>query len=169
MSEPPLPGNRADVLSLSGPALTAITRAVLGKGVPFRFRARGASMRPFIRDGDVITVTPLSGNLPRYGDVAAFIRPGTRQLVIHRVVGKSNGSFLIKGDNSFRDDGFIPLANILGRVTKVERDQKKVYLGLGPERCLIAFLTRSGLLYPLLFPVWRLIRLIIKRRRHEQA
>ena len=51
-------------------------RAVLEKGRAFRFEARGTSMLPLIRDGDVVTVTPLSGGGPRTGDVVAFADPG---------------------------------------------------------------------------------------------
>ena len=111
----------------------------------------------------MITVYPLSGTLPRYGDVVAFVRPGTSTLIVHRVVGKSDDSFLIRGDNTGYFDGLIPTANILGYVTKVERNDREAYLGLGPERFLISFLTRRGLLLPLLSPIRRLIRPIIKR------
>ena len=45
-------------LSLSGEALIELMRAVLARGLPFRFAARGFSMAPFIRDGDVISVSP---------------------------------------------------------------------------------------------------------------
>ncbi len=163
-SKPSLLRIKGDELSFSGHAFVELIRAVLDKGVPFRFKARGISMHPFIRNGDVITVYPLSGTLPRYGDVVAFIRPNTSTIIVHRVVGESDDSFLIRGDNTGYFDGFIPTTNILGYVTKVERNDREAYLGLGPERFLIAFLTRRGLLLPLLRPVRRLIRPIIKRR-----
>ena len=41
--------------------LAGLMRAVLEKGKAFRFEVRGASMRPVIRDGDVVTVSPLAG------------------------------------------------------------------------------------------------------------
>ena len=46
----------------------------------------------------------------------------------------------------------------MGRVTRVERNGKEIFFGLGPERFLIAFLTRRGLLFPLLYPLWRMVR-----------
>jgi signal peptidase len=162
-SKPSLLRRKGDELSFSGPAFVELIRAVLDKGVPFRFKAKGISMHPFIRNGDVITVYPLSGTSPRYGDVVAFIRPNTSTLIVHRVVGKGDDSFLIRGDNTGYFDGLIPTTNILGYVTKVERNDREAYLGLGLERFLIAFLTRRGLLLPLLNPVRRLIRPIIKR------
>jgi len=140
-----------------------LLRAVLGKGVPFRFRAKGFSMHPFIKDGDVVTLSPLSARPPRVGNTVAFLYPESGKLAIHRVVGKAGNSFLIMGDGNPGPDGMIPAKNILGCVRKVERDGKRVYLGLGPERFLIAWLSRRRLLYPLLLPLWRLIRPILKR------
>ena len=162
--KPSLLSRKGDELSLSGPAFVELIRAVLDKGLPFRFKAKGISMHPFIRHGDVLTISPLSDNLPRYGDVVAFIRPKVSSLVVHRVVGKRDGAFLIKGDNIAYTDGYIPMANILGSVTKVERDGKEIYLGLGLERLLIAFLIRRGILSYLLLPVYKLARFITRGR-----
>lgn len=150
-------------LSLSGPALAELLRAVLDKGMPFRFRAKGFSMSPFVKDGDVITVSPLSGASPRLGDVVPCIGPETGKLFVHRVVGKRGDFCIIRGDNTPEADGLVSKANVLGRVTRVERDGKRVFLGLGPERLLIALLTRRGLLLPLLRPMWRLVRPVVRR------
>jgi hypothetical protein len=138
--------------------LPEILRTVLRSGNDCRFQAKGYSMSPFIRDGDVITVSPMYGSPPGFGDVVAFIHPRTEKLMIHRVVWKSRGAYLIKGENTLGSDGLIKKEIILGVVTKVERKGKKVVLGLGPERFLIALLTRKNLLLPVLLPVWRIFR-----------
>jgi len=151
--------------TLSMPVLVGLLRAVLEKGKPFRFEATGGSMSPFMRDGDVITVSPLSGTSPRLGDVVAFIRLENGKLVVHRLVGKRDGCYLIRGDSAPDNADLIPRASVLGRVTKVERDGKRLYLGLGPERYLIAFLARRGLLWPLLLPVLWLVRPVVRRQR----
>ena len=149
--------------SFSGPVLLELIRAVFEKDLPFRFRANGFSMSPFIKDGDVVTVSPLLDVTPRLGDVVAFIRPEAKKLVIHRVLGKKGDACIINGDNNFAIDGLIPKANILGCVKTVERDGRRVNLGLGPERRLIAFLARTKLLWPLMTPVWRLVRPLFRR------
>jgi hypothetical protein len=102
-------------------------------------------MSPFIKDGDVITVSPLSGALPRLGDVVAFIHANTERLIVHRVVGKKGRYFLLKGDNVSRVENKVPRKKLLGFVNIVERNSKQVFFGLGPERFLIALLTRIGL------------------------
>ena len=162
-NKPALFSKKGGELKLSGVDLIELLRAVLDKGLPFRFRAKGLSMSPFIKDGDVITVSPLTDDSTRLGDVVAFIRPRMKTLVIHRVVGKRGEYFHIKGDNTLYTDELIPITNILGRVARVERNGKEVLLGLGPERFLIAFLTRRSLLLPLLSPVWKMVRPIVRR------
>ena len=150
-------------ISLSGQSLVGLVQAVFEKGAFFRFQAKGSSMSPFVKDGDIVLLAPLSRGHLRIGDIAAHVSPGTGKLIVHRVVGKQNRDFLIKGDNTPDADGFVPKENILGRVTKVERNGKRVFLGLGPERLLIAFLNRRNLLLPLLSPAWRIVRPIVRR------
>jgi hypothetical protein len=135
---------------ISGKALLVLLQAVLARGVPFSFCARGWSMVPFIRDGDVITITPLNGNLPGSGKIVAFIRPESGNLVVHRVVGRQGDDFLIQGDSgSDCVDGIVPQENLLGSVKIITRNGRRVWLGLGPERFLIAWLSRTGMLVPL--------------------
>ncbi len=148
--EPRLFVTSAAELLLSGHALLELMRTVLARGVPFRFCARGWSMAPFIQDGDVITVSPLRQGLPGVGEVVAFVRPGAGNLVVHRVVARRGADFFIQGDSVPENaDGIIPLENLLGRVTRIERNGQDVWLGLGPERSVIAWLSRTRLLVPL--------------------
>jgi hypothetical protein len=154
--------------TLSIPFLVLLLRTVLEKGKPFRFEATGDSMSPFIRNGDIITVSPLLGAPPRLGDVVAYIRPERRRkLVVHRVIGRRNGSYLIRGDSAPDHTDLVPKADILGRVSRVKRNGRRVCLGLGPERRLVAFVIRNGLLLHLLMPLWRLVRPIVSGYRRE--
>jgi len=143
------------VQPLSGEALSTLLDDVLTRGVPFRFEARGYSMAPFIRDGDVVTVTALAEGRARFGEVVAFVAPGKR-LVLHRVTGRRSDRYEIRADNV--DPGaaaktaavdVVPSSSLLGVVRGVERDRRPVRLGLGPERVVIAGLSRLGLLRPL--------------------
>jgi signal peptidase I len=134
-------------LSLSGPALAGLTREILGKGLPFRFTAPGFSMSPFIRDGDVITLAPYKADSCRPGVVVAFVRPGTERLVVHRVVAVSKNGCHIRGDNAPDDDGDIPHASIIGQVVRIEHAGKTVRFGMGPERKIIAVLSRRNWLH----------------------
>ena len=146
-------------LPLSGKALLELMAAVLAKGRVFRFRARGWSMSPFIRDGDVIRVSPYLEKNPGVGEVVSYVQPASEKLVVHRLVRRGGNDWLILGDNTPEAAGeLVPSANLLGRVTCIERDGKKVWLGLGPERYWIALFSRTGsfsLLMERMRPVYR--------------
>ncbi len=146
------------VLALSGPGLMEFVKAVLANGAQFRFRARGFSMHPFIQDGDLITVLPPDGHGPKPGGVVAFCHPETQKLVVHRVLAAFAEGCIIRGDSAPEADGFIRLENLLGAVGRVERDGRQVRLGLGPERRLIAWLSRRNLLQPFLHRTYQVLR-----------
>jgi hypothetical protein len=132
--------------SLSGPALAEVARAVLAPGCSFRFQALGASMNPLIRDGDVVTLVPFESAACAPGDVVGFIWPESGRLVVHRVISVAGDRCRIQGDNISTEDGTFPFGSIIGRVSQVERGGRSVRFGLGPERFLIALLSRRHLL-----------------------
>src|SRR4030042_747479 len=161
--KPALFTKKREELSLSSQQLEKLMRGVLGKGTSFRFQGKGFSMSPFIKDGDVLTIASVRGGTPRFGDVVVFTHPNTGKLIIHRIIGKKAGSYLTKGDNAPEEDGLVSRAAIVGRVTRVQRNGKYVSLGLGPDRFIIAFVTRNGLL-SLLNPAWRFVRFFVRSR-----
>jgi hypothetical protein len=155
-------------ISLSGTALVELMTAVLEKGRPFRFLAKGFSMVPFIKDGDVITVAPFLGRKPRIGEAVAFINPKGRNLAVHRIIGKRDSMCILQGDNVPERDGMVPSNMILGYVQRVERQGRTVNLGMGPERRLIAYLNRKGWLFPLRYAAWKLL-MPVRERLHRRS
>ena len=143
---------------LSGVALGELSRAVLERGAAFRFRAMGGSMYPMIENGDVLTVVPLGRRAVSPGDVVEFLQPGHGGLRVHRVVGRRNGACLIQGDGLTEPDGWIPRENILGRVTEITRQGRRIHFGLGYERFAIALANRWGSMREIARFVWRAAR-----------
>jgi len=146
--------NRQDIPKpITAQDLAELAAAVLSKGASFRFQVRGTSMSPFIKEGDIVTVSPPRDGSPRLGDLLAFAPFKSRRLVLHRVVRTGGDRILTKGDNSHQERDFDPpirQGDILGYVKNVERNGEKTRLGRGPERGLIAFLSSQGLLVPLI-------------------
>ncbi len=134
--------------SLSGSGLLDLMAATLERGASFRFTARGCSMDPFMRDGDVLLVGPLRRK-PELGRVVAVRDSVSGRLVVHRVVARTRGGVLVRGDGAGRADGEATPGDVLGVVGGVERRGRRVHLGQGPERVPIALLSRAGLLVPL--------------------
>jgi len=150
-------------LTLTRAGIIVLLRAVVDRGASLRFQASGCSMFPFIKNGDVLTVSPLDSASLRRGDVVAFSRPETGKLVVHRIVGKRDGLFLIKGDNAPEADGLVAKAGIAGLVTRVERNGKGVNFGLGRERFLIAYCSHRDILMPLFRYASRIARPVVRR------
>jgi len=149
-------------LSLSGAAVAKLLKAVVEKGKPFKFKARGWSMAPFIRDGDVLTLSPLASPFIHKGDVVGVVDPNTKKLVVHRIVGMRRDRYWIKGDSLDKEDaGSIAPNSICGRVTRVERHGKPDRFGLGPERSSIAVLSRVPVL------MWIIYRAMGLKRKIE--
>jgi hypothetical protein len=139
-----------------------LVKEVLGREAECRLQVKGYSMSPFIKENDVVTISPVSEASPGFGDVIAFVHPKTEKLLIHRVVWRIRDACLVKGENSFEPDGLIERKDIIGMITRVERDGRKVFFGLGPERFLIALLTRTNLLLPVLRPVRKIFRPVVQ-------
>jgi len=146
--------------SLPNAAYAELMAAVLDKNAPFRFTAAGFSMSPFIRYGDVITIAK---RRLRYGDVVAFVNPCRGKLTVHRIIHVSRSAYLIKGDNASNPDERVPKSSIIGRVVRVEHNGKKVRLGMGIERIVIAWLSHRGWLMPVIGSVWRMAKPLAKR------
>jgi hypothetical protein len=130
----------------SGPTVAELLRTLFGERISLRLRVGGHGMSPFIKHGDLVVLSPLGARIPDIGDAVIFVEPRTQKIVIQRVIKRAMNSYLLKGDSAQEATGIIPGANILGRVTKVERRRRTIHLGLGPERILIALLSRKGLL-----------------------
>jgi hypothetical protein len=143
-------------------------QAVLAQGAPFTLRASGSSMFPFIRDGDLVTLSPAQGWTPRRGDVVAFVGQAGRALLIHRIVGEQGERYLLKGDATSGVDGWVCSEQILGFVSRVDRGGKRVHLGLGREKSWIAWLTLRRLPFPRLLPVWTVVRRTLRAGSRKQ-
>ncbi len=149
-------------LKLSGKNLTDLMVAVLEKNADFRFQAKGHSMSPFIKNQDIVTLSPLSQNKPEIGDIVAASFLGRKSIMIHRVIGKKQYKFIIKGDNNKSRDGIFEQDQIIGLVVKVERNRKRVCYGGGVYGKIIAVLSKNGSLNNLILPILRAVKSKIK-------
>jgi signal peptidase I len=136
-------------LELGQANLAALAVEILGGGSRLRFRARGASMQPFIRDGDILEVRPPGITALQRGDVVLCRLRGGR-LVAHRVVQimRDSGTAIVtQGDALACPDASISVEQVLGHVAVVERAGKRIRLDTHRQRL-------AGLLWMRLFP-WR--------------
>jgi hypothetical protein len=102
---------------------------VLEGGYDLRFRARGSSMFPLLRDGDILDVQPIGETSSiRSGEIVLYRSLG-RGIVVHRVVGilreGEEGILLVKGDAAHTPEPQVPASNVLGRVVSTERQGRR--------------------------------------------
>jgi len=134
-------------LTLPNAVMRDLMKTSLQRGLPFRFQALGGSMSPLIRAGDVVFVNPIQPGEPVVGQVVAFIHPVNCLLLIHRVIHRQGSVLLMQGDNmGGRNDGQVPLENILGCVARVNRNGRCVCYGKGLLGYMIAVFSQLGLL-----------------------
>lgn len=97
----------------------ALASQVLRRGRCLKIKARGGSMIPFLRDGDVALVTPAEAATVRVGDVVCFETVCGR-LFLHRVVQRQAARVVTKGD-ALIFTAVIGLHQVLGKVRAIER------------------------------------------------
>lgn len=86
---------------------------------------RGQSMAGTFRSGDYLVLEPAAVEDIRPGDVVIYAgraQAGEPEDVVHRVVARTPGGLVTRGDNNPRvDDVLVTAENLLGRVTHAER------------------------------------------------
>jgi hypothetical protein len=101
-------------------------------------------MLPLVRPGDVVCVRPLLGSEPRLGDVVAVKGMPDGGLLVHRVVRRRGALFLLRGDNTTLANGEFPRGDLLGIVSKVERNGRDVCFGAGHWGWVVGLAVRTG-------------------------
>jgi hypothetical protein len=126
---------------------------LLRQGRSVRFRAPGLSMHPVIKEGETVTVAPISSFDIKRGDILLYLVG--KKIIAHRVVSikreksksKSHSSnhsstqasthskepnlqliFILRGDASVTCDDPVEAKQILGKVVIVERRGRRVDL-----------------------------------------
>jgi signal peptidase len=147
-------------LRLDDDAFADLSAEILRQGGSFQFRAHGASMVPFVRDGDLLTIAPADAAALEIGDVA-LCRTRRDRIIAHRVVGWTvqGGERMLetRGDARLASDRPVPADCVLGRVVHIQRAGRGYRLDRGPWRLAARLWIRA---LPLRRVVVRLARAI---------
>jgi signal peptidase I len=141
--------------------LLALSKDILKRGKSIRFQARGWSMRPFIRDGDFITVSPVEDSALKTGDVVLYLGGGN-QVIVHRIINKYKKerrvTLLIKGDAGFGSAEKVDVQNILGKVTAIERNGRLKRLDTKPQQIIGVFVAGMSPFSRWIYPTGSLVK-----------
>ena len=96
---------------------------ILEKDGKLVYKTKGVSMNPMLyQNRDLVVIEPVQGRL-RELDVALYRRG--RSYVLHRVIAvNDDGTYLIRGDNTYSDE-IVPDSAVLGVLTEFVRDGKQ--------------------------------------------
>jgi hypothetical protein len=92
----------------------SVSLLCLRAGLRVRFQARGASMSPAIRDGEMVYVKPSPGESLHRGDIVLV--KGDSGFRLHRLIQADvrRDVFITRGDSGLQDDPAVRRAQILG-------------------------------------------------------
>jgi signal peptidase I len=84
-------------------------------------------MHPTVKAGDLLFLKSPGKFTPVRGDVIVFLLPGTKECIIHRIVGVSRAGLRTRGDNNSSADPWIVQSPwIIGKVIGVERQARRL-------------------------------------------
>jgi signal peptidase I len=154
---------KIETLNLKREDFASIAQEVLGRGRALRFRAKGGSMAPFIRNGDVVEVVPLEGKI-NLGDIVLY-RSSHGNTVIHRVIQRSKRSIITKGDSVPSSDQPVLSKQVLGRVVAIEKNGWRIRLDTPTGRLLNMLLATISPFSFLTYPPLRLVKRTVRLKK----
>jgi len=132
----------------------AVAASLLRDGITVRLQVAGNSMRPWIKPGDTVTISPCRMTDVRPGDIVFYERPSGRH-VLHRamrVLRSPDGNRIeAGGDWSPNEAECVTSGQLLGLATEIRREGQKV-------RHLARGTGRLRLIYPVLSRLRRRMR-----------
>lgn len=112
----------------------------------------GPSMNPTLQAPDMLKVKPYNDSRIQGGDVIAFVPPGGKKTVIHRVISIDSQGIRTLGDhNAHVDEWTLRPDDIIGRVVMAQRG----------ERWLQIYGGTAGRIYALVIRMRRMLKHII--------
>lgn len=113
MGDPAAPAAVPGRRPYSAPHVAQWTEAGLQEAGRLWLKVQGASMLPFLQEGDRLELRPLGPCPPRRGDLLVFVQG--EHLLVHRLLRWDDASCRTAGDALTRPDPPVARAALLGR------------------------------------------------------
>ena len=119
--------------TISNEIFFAQVESEISAGRSVRFKVKGSSMYPLLRDGkDEVTLSPLNST-PKANDIVLFRYRGKH--VLHRIIAFDGDTYTIQGDGICLSCETCKLEDIVGTVTQIHK-KGKVPIGTTSKRSL---------------------------------
>lgn len=110
------------MITLSNEIFFAQVESEISAGRSVRFKVKGSSMYPLLRDGkDEVTLSPIQKE-PAVLDIVLFRYRGKH--ILHRIVSIKGSTYTIQGDGIYLSCETCTRKDILGIVTEIHREEK---------------------------------------------
>ena len=110
---------------------TSLRKQLIENNHAVKIVASGYSMFPFMRNGDLLTISPVPMEEIQIGDVAVFER--NNDWISHRVIDirKTNNetTLILRGDTCIQNDPLVTKENYIGKTLSFERGGKVYEVG----------------------------------------
>ena len=154
---------KTEILNLKRDDFTSIAQDVLGRGRILRFKAKGGSMSPFIRNGDVVEVVSVKGEV-NFGDIILY-HSSYGNSIIHRVIQRNKESIITKGDSVPGFDHPVLFKQVLGRVAAIEKNGWRIRLDKPVGKLLNILLALISPFSFLIYPSLRLVKRTVRFKK----
>ena len=119
--------------TLSNDIFFAQVESEIAAGRSVRFKVKGHSMYPLLRNGkDEVTLSPLE-KVPTFNDIVLFRYHGKH--ILHRIISIESDTYTIQGDGIYLSCEKCTRKDILGVVTHIHK-KGKVTIGTTSKRAL---------------------------------
>ncbi len=125
---------------LESQAFGELVNGLLASGLGFRFQAKGRSMLPLIRDGEMLHVQRTNAAQLKVGDIVLFRQDS--KFKAHRIIRKRKDEFVTRGDAGLEPDGAIQGEAIVGKVVAKECVQSGRTVSLEGLKARYSFVAR---------------------------
>lgn len=126
-------------LILSNQEFFDMAEQLLLQGQEVEISVKGQSMRPFLLDGEKVTVAPVSDcDELRVGTII-LAKTNNGKIMMHRIHQRKADDILMKGDGNIVQTEAITVMDVLGIVSSINRNGKKLSPYTFPRRIGVWF------------------------------
>lgn len=118
---------------------------MLQEGQNVELAVKGQSMRPFLRDGETVTIVPVTDDTSLKEGMIILARTEKGIVIMHRIFRMEGDRILMKGDGNILQTEWVKRGDVLGMAESVCRQGRAVSL-YTPLKCFAAWCWRNRLL-----------------------
>ncbi len=133
-----------------------LIREAIERNGTLKFRLKGTSMRPFLREGDILTVSALRSQKISVGDLVIY--HDGMSITCHRVFRTFKNNFQLKADAAMTADEFLKKGRLMGKVVELQKGGLILNMNNNAGRIANMVISRASLVTALLYAALAKIR-----------